>query len=106
MLARTGPNALTPATRTPEVVKFFKSMVHGKLFKLMRLYLIKEKNAGFSILLWIGAGLCYVAVFIQLALNLPVDMDNVVLGMVLIAVVVITGCFTYYQESKSSKVNK
>lgn len=56
-------------------------------------------------LLWVGAGLCYVAALVQFILNDVVDMDNIVLGLVLILVVVITGCFTYFQESKSSKVN-
>lgn len=61
---------------------------------------------GFSLLLWIGAGLCYIAALIQYGVNDVADMDNIVLGLVLIAVVVITGCFTYFQESKSSKVFK
>lgn len=55
-------------------------------------------------LLWIGAGLCHIAAIVQYAVNGKVDMDNIVLGFVLITVVVVTGCFTYYQESKSSKV--
>lgn len=75
--------------------------------KLMLHALIKcNYRLGFSLLLWIGAALCYIAALIQYGVNGTTDMDNIVLGMVLIAVVVITGCFTYFQESKSSKVRK
>merc|ERR1719223_1182666 len=39
---------------------------------------------GFALLLWLGANLCF--------------------GIVLTAVVLVTGIFSYYQESKSSKI--
>lgn len=81
-------------------------MVKLTEIELMGHALIKSKRLGFSLLLWIGAGLCYIAAFIQYLVNNTVDMDNIVLGLVLIAVVVITGCFTYFQEGKSSKVHK
>lgn len=48
LLARDGPNALTPPKQTPEIIKFLKQMV-----------------GGFSILLWIGAILCWIAYVIQ-----------------------------------------
>merc|ERR1711884_164866 len=52
----------------------------------------------------VGAILCYIAYTIQ-ATNYeePPD-DNLYLGVVLTAVVVVTGVFSYYQESKSSKI--
>merc|ERR1712076_148248 len=55
-------------------------------------------------LLWFGAILCFVAYTIQ-ATNYeePPD-DNLYLGVVLSAVVTVTGIFSYYQESKSSKI--
>jgi len=82
-----GPNALTPPKTTPEWVKFCKNLF-----------------SGFAMLLWIGAILCYIAYTIQ-ATNYeePPD-DNLYLGVVLTAVVVVTGVFSYYQESKSSKI--
>jgi len=82
-----GPNALTPPPTTPEWVKFCKNLF-----------------SGFAMLLWIGAILCFVAYTIQ-ALNFeePPD-DNLYLGIVLTVVVVVTGVFSYYQESKSSKI--
>jgi len=55
-------------------------------------------------LLWLGAVLCFIAYSIQATtMEQPPD-DNLYLGIVLTAVVVITGCFSYYQESKSSKI--
>merc|ERR1719211_987701 len=82
-----GPNALTPPPTTPEWVKFCKNLF-----------------SGFAMLLWIGAILCFIAYTIQ-ALNYeePPD-DNLYLGIVLTVVVVVTGVFSYYQESKSSKI--
>uniref|UniRef100_A0A9J8AHX4 ATPase Na+/K+ transporting subunit alpha 2a n=1 Tax=Cyprinus carpio carpio TaxID=630221 RepID=A0A9J8AHX4_CYPCA len=87
ILARDGPNALTPPPTTPEWVKFCKQLF-----------------GGFSILLWIGAILCFFAYSIQAAtVDEPVN-DNLYLGVVLSAVVIITGCFSYYQEAKSSRI--
>merc|ERR1719220_2885798 len=86
-LERDGPNALTPPPTTPEWVKFLKTLF-----------------GGFSCLLWLGALLCFLAYGIQAStLEEPPD-DNLYLGCVLTAVVVITGIFSYYQESKSSKI--
>merc|ERR1719419_1184804 len=86
-LERDGPNALTPPPTTPEWVKFLKALF-----------------GGFAMLLWLGAVLCFLAYGIQAStLEEPPD-DNLYLGCVLTAVVVITGIFSYYQESKSSKI--
>merc|ERR1719422_147406 len=82
-----GPNALTPPATTPEWVKFLQALF-----------------GGFAMLLWLGAILCFVAYSIQAsAFEEPPD-DNLYLGIVLTAVVVVTGIFSYYQESKSSKI--
>merc|ERR1719211_86561 len=82
-----GPNALTPPPTTPEWVKFCQCLF-----------------SGFALLLWVGAILCFVAYTIQ-ATNYeePPD-DNLYLGVVLTAVVTVTGIFSYYQESKSAKI--
>ncbi|TRY84835.1 hypothetical protein DNTS_002278, partial [Danionella cerebrum] len=87
ILARDGPNALTPPPTTPEWVKFCKQMF-----------------GGFSMLLWTGAVLCFLAYGIQAAMDDEPANDNLYLGVVLSAVVIITGCFSYYQEAKSSKI--
>jgi len=82
-----GLNALTPPPTTPEWVKFCQNLF-----------------GGFAMLLWVGAILCFVAYSIQAsAFEEPPD-DNLYLGIVLTAVVVVTGIFSYYQESKSSKI--
>lgn len=55
-------------------------------------------------LLWIGAILCFVAYSIQASTAEDPPGDNLYLGIVLTAVVVVTGCFSYYQEAKSSRI--
>ncbi|NP_001296716.1 sodium/potassium-transporting ATPase subunit alpha [Hydra vulgaris] len=86
-LERDGLNALTPPKQTPEWVKFCKQMF-----------------GGFSMLLWIGAILCFFAFGIRAVRDTNPNMDELYLGIVLSVVVIITGCFSYYQESKSSKI--
>eukprot|EP00095_Tigriopus_kingsejongensis_P009713 maker-scaffold115_size343722-snap-gene-2.21 protein:Tk09713 transcript:maker-scaffold115_size343722-snap-gene-2.21-mRNA-1 annotation:"sodium potassium-transporting atpase alpha chain" len=84
---RDGPNALTPPPTTPEWVKFCQNLF-----------------GGFALLLWLGAILCFLAYSIQASTFEEPPDDNLYLGVVLTAVVVITGIFSYYQESKSSKI--
>ncbi|KAG7315662.1 hypothetical protein KOW79_020528 [Hemibagrus wyckioides] len=87
ILERDGPNALTPPPTTPEWVKFCKQLF-----------------GGFCTLLWIGAFLCFLAYTIQVSTESEPVNDNLYLGIVLAAVVMVTGCFSYYQEAKSSKI--
>uniref|UniRef100_A0A8C8VR57 Sodium/potassium-transporting ATPase subunit alpha n=1 Tax=Pelusios castaneus TaxID=367368 RepID=A0A8C8VR57_9SAUR len=87
ILVQDGPNALTPPPTTPEWVKFCRQLF-----------------GGFSILLWIGAILCFLAYSIQAVMEDEPSNDNLYLGVVLAAVVIVTGCFSYYQEAKSSKI--
>ena len=60
ILARDGPNALTPPPTTPEWVKFCRQLF-----------------GGFSMLLWIGAVLCFLAYGIQVATEEEPQNDNV-----------------------------
>ncbi|XP_007945980.1 sodium/potassium-transporting ATPase subunit alpha-4-like [Orycteropus afer afer] len=87
ILEQEGPNTLTPPPTIPEWIKFCKQLF-----------------GGFSILLWIGSILCFVAYGIQFSFHEEFTKDNLYLGMVLSIVVIITGCFSYYQEAKSSKI--
>ncbi|XP_076838511.1 sodium/potassium-transporting ATPase subunit alpha-1-like isoform X2 [Brachyhypopomus gauderio] len=87
ILVRDGPNALTPPPATPEWVKFFRQLF-----------------GGFCTLLWIGSFLCFTAFTIQFTTENEPESDNLYLGIVLAAIVVVTGFFSYYQESKSSKI--
>merc|ERR1711887_26984 len=82
-----GLNALTPPPKTPEWVKFCKNMF-----------------SGFAMLLWVGAILCFFAYGIESASEEEPSNDNLYLGIVLSAVVTVTGIFSYYQESKSDKI--
>ncbi|GAB6023142.1 hypothetical protein CHUAL_007223 [Chamberlinius hualienensis] len=86
-LARDGPNALSPPKTTPEWVKFCKNLF-----------------GGFALLLWIGAILCFIAYSIQAGTFEEPPDDNLYLGIVLATVVIVTGCFSYYQEAKSSRI--
>ncbi|XP_005888792.2 potassium-transporting ATPase alpha chain 2 [Bos mutus] len=87
LLAQHGPNSLTPPKETSEIIKFLKQMV-----------------GGFSILLWIGAILCWIAYGIQYSNDHASSLDNVYLGSVLALVVILTGVFAYYQEAKSTNI--
>ena len=60
ILARDGPNQLTPPKTTPEWIKFCKQMF-----------------GGFAILLWIGAVLCFLAYSIQASTSEDPPGDNV-----------------------------
>ena len=82
-LERDGPNALSPPKTTPEWVKFCKQLF-----------------GGFSLLLWIGAVLCFAAFGVRNVREEDPAMDELYLGIVLAVVVIITGCFSYYQVFK------
>jgi len=77
-----GPNALTPPKQDPEWKK-----------------LLKQFTGWFSILLEVGALLS----FIGYALD-PDAPENLYIGVVLAAVVIITSVFSYYQEFKSNSI--
>lgn len=57
----------------------------------------------FSLLLWAGSALCFIAFGIQDDKN---DKSNLYLGVVLAVVVIITGCFSYAQTSKAASLMK
>ncbi|CAI5449985.1 unnamed protein product [Caenorhabditis angaria] len=87
ILARNGPNALSPPETTPQWVVFCKNLF-----------------GGFAMLLWIGSFLCLFAYTVDcLTIEYP-NVDNFYLGIVLMGVVIVTGCFQYYQESNASKI--
>lgn len=86
-LARDGPNALTPPKTTPWFIKF-----------------LQEMSGGFALLLWAGAILCFIAYGIESATMTYPNPDNLYLGIVLAAVVFITGCFSYFQRAKSERI--
>eukprot|EP00359_Climacostomum_virens_P000955 CAMPEP_0204898890 /NCGR_PEP_ID=MMETSP1397-20131031/1538_1 /ASSEMBLY_ACC=CAM_ASM_000891 /TAXON_ID=49980 /ORGANISM="Climacostomum Climacostomum virens, Strain Stock W-24" /LENGTH=1138 /DNA_ID=CAMNT_0052066777 /DNA_START=88 /DNA_END=3504 /DNA_ORIENTATION=+ len=60
---------------------------------------MKQLTGFFSLLLWAGAILCFIAY----GLN-PADASNLWLGVVLAIVVFATGCFAYYQDAKSASI--
>ncbi|KAH9116766.1 hypothetical protein AeMF1_009336 [Aphanomyces euteiches] len=76
-----GLNKLTPPKATPEIVKIFR-----------------ELTGFFSLLLWAAGILCEVCYALQ------GSTDNLYLGIVLFAVVIITGAFSYFQNRKSSSL--
>lgn len=86
-LQRDGPNCLSPPKTTPEWVKFCKNLF-----------------GGFALLLWSGAFLCFLAYGITEATYDDAPKDNLWLGIALTIVVIMTGCFSYFQEAKSSRI--
>lgn len=86
-LERDGLNELTPPPTTPEWIKFCQQLF-----------------GGFSTLLWVGSILCFVAYFLESRSNPNAMKDNLYLGIVLAAVVIITGIFSYFQERKASNI--
>ena len=60
LLAKNGPNALTPPPKTPEWVKFCQQLF-----------------GGFALLLWMGAFLCFFAYGIQFISSNNTTLDNV-----------------------------
>ncbi|XP_071959681.1 sodium/potassium-transporting ATPase subunit alpha-3-like isoform X2 [Antedon mediterranea] len=88
-LLRYGKNRLTPPPKTPEWLKFCRQLF-----------------GGFSTLLWLGSILCFFAFGIACSKTgfEETQKDNLYLGLVLAFVVIITGCFSYYQEAKSAAI--
>merc|ERR1712158_44947 len=76
-----GLNQLTPPPTTPEWIKFCQCLF-----------------SGFAMLLWFGAYGIQASAYKE-----PPD-DNLYFGIVLSAVVTVTGVFSYYQEAKSAKI--
>jgi sodium/potassium-transporting ATPase subunit alpha len=80
-LLANGPNSLTPPKRTPMWLKFLHHLV-----------------GGFAMLLWVGSVLCFIVY------GIDGGVENLTLGIVLAAVVIITGVFSFYQEFKSDSI--
>uniref|UniRef100_A0AAY5ERL1 Sodium/potassium-transporting ATPase subunit alpha n=1 Tax=Electrophorus electricus TaxID=8005 RepID=A0AAY5ERL1_ELEEL len=86
-LERDGPNELKPPKGTPEYVKFARQLA-----------------GGLQCLMWVAAVICFIAFGIECAKDEVASYDNLYLAITLIAVVVVTGCFGYYQEFKSTNI--
>ena len=80
--AEQGDNTLTQKVTSPWYMK-----------------LIHEFTSFFSLMLWIGAVLCFIAYGLD-----TTDKSNVYLGAVLIIIVVISGLTTFFQNSKSESI--
>jgi magnesium-transporting ATPase (P-type) len=74
-----GLNTLTPPYQEPALLKLFKAMI-----------------GGFSLLLWGGAILCFISYILDSSTK-----DNLYLGIVLAAVVFLTGVFQWYQDMQA-----
>ncbi|XP_078511557.1 potassium-transporting ATPase alpha chain 1 [Lissotriton helveticus] len=87
VLLRDGANELKPPKGTPEYVKFARQLA-----------------GGLQCLMWVAAVICMIAFGIQLSQGDLTSEDNLYLAVTLITVVVVTGCFGYYQEFKSTNI--
>ncbi|KRY48183.1 Sodium/potassium-transporting ATPase subunit alpha [Trichinella britovi] len=119
-LVRDGPNALSPPPQTPEWIKFAKNLFGGFAILLwigallcflaygvdyaMSENAIKDnKEWRLFIAAW-NLGIDDSAQWITVAQLSFIIVEELYLGVVLAAVVIITGCFQYYQEAKSEKI--
>uniref|UniRef100_A0A8B9KRE5 Potassium-transporting ATPase alpha chain 1 n=1 Tax=Astyanax mexicanus TaxID=7994 RepID=A0A8B9KRE5_ASTMX len=87
VLERDGPNELKPPKGTPEYVKFARQLA-----------------GGLQCLMWVAAVICFIAFGIEISKGEISGYDDLYLAITLIAVVVVTGCFGYYQEFKSTNI--
>ncbi|XP_063973224.1 sodium/potassium-transporting ATPase subunit alpha-like [Diachasmimorpha longicaudata] len=85
--AEFGANALTPPKKTSELWKLTKCCC-----------------GGFSTLIWAGAFLCFGSYILESATQEDPSQDHLWLGVVLVLLTMLTGMFSYYQESKSTKI--
>lgn len=81
-LQQYGPNLITPPKQMHPLLKFLIILI-----------------GGFQLMLWGGAILCFVVVGL-----VPEDVQTLALGIVLVAVVLVTSVFQFYQEGKSDNV--
>nr|CAH0099301.1 unnamed protein product [Daphnia galeata] len=86
-LRQDGPNSLKPMKGEPEWKKF-----------LVKLF------GGFHLLLLFGAFLCMAAFFMEYSSSDQPSYDNLWLSIILIALVIGTTIFAYYQERQSSSI--
>uniref|UniRef100_A0A1I8HCB3 Cation_ATPase_N domain-containing protein n=1 Tax=Macrostomum lignano TaxID=282301 RepID=A0A1I8HCB3_9PLAT len=83
-----GSNELTPPPTTPQWLRLLRCMTNM-----------------FANLLWIASILCIVAYGIDRAQNGQyAQIEQLILGIVLAVVNLLTGCFSFYQESKSEAI--
>ncbi|NP_001135833.1 uncharacterized protein LOC733327 [Xenopus laevis] len=87
VILRDGPNELKPPKGTPEYIKFARQLA-----------------GGLQCLMWVAAVICLIAFGIEESQGDLTSADNLYLAITLIAVVVVTGCFGYYQEFKSTNI--
>jgi magnesium-transporting ATPase (P-type) len=87
LLIKNGPNSLTPTKQKP----------------LWALFL-KQISNGFAILLWLGAFFSIIAFLLNYSKDKSTSYSNIYLAVVLVLVNLITGCFSFYQEYKSSQI--
>ncbi|XP_058866777.1 potassium-transporting ATPase alpha chain 1 [Acipenser ruthenus] len=87
VLERDGCNELKPPKGTPEYIKFARQLA-----------------GGLQCLMWVAAVICFIAFGILMGQGNLTSYDDLYLAIVLIAVVVVTGCFGYYQEFKSTNI--
>ena len=84
LLTKVGLNQLTDKKKTPKIILF-----------------LKEQTGFFSLILWFGAFLCFIAHGIYPD---KTDKSNLFLGCVLAIFNFITGVFSYYQSSKAASL--
>jgi sodium/potassium-transporting ATPase subunit alpha len=85
ILEKNGPNVLKPQPKTPKPISFLQNLF-----------------GGFGILLLAGAALCFVAYAIHYYNHNYDIKESLWLGIALIFVDIISGCFSFYQVLKKT----
>uniref|UniRef100_A0A9L0IIC2 Sodium/potassium-transporting ATPase subunit alpha n=1 Tax=Equus asinus TaxID=9793 RepID=A0A9L0IIC2_EQUAS len=101
-----GGDDIKLVTQNPVIQQIFEPLLqkNTQAAELLARNGPNQMVGGFSILLWIGAILCWIAYGIQYFNDKSSSLDSVYLGCVLALVVILTGIFAYYQEAKSTNI--
>eukprot|EP00457_Paulinella_chromatophora_P000842 gb/GEZN01000842.1/.p1 GENE.gb/GEZN01000842.1/~~gb/GEZN01000842.1/.p1 ORF type:complete len:1094 (+),score=168.27 gb/GEZN01000842.1/:116-3283(+) len=90
-------NGLTSAEANRRLQQYGENRLKPPKTKPIFFQFIGHLTGFFSLLLWAASVLCFIAYAVA-----PFDPSNLYLGIVLVVVVVITGIFSFYQDSKSA----
>ena len=84
-----GPNSVMAALEVPQWVRFLKCIFGGS-----------------SLILWLAAFLCFANYSIASGSTNSPPVENIALGIALIAVIIFTGIFSFVQEYKGAAIAK
>ncbi|XP_076755935.1 sodium/potassium-transporting ATPase subunit alpha [Xylocopa sonorina] len=87
LLNKSGLNALTPPRKISTAFRF-----------------LRRCFGGFSLLIWVGAALCFCNYLLERGTYGEASNEHLGLGVVLLALILVTAMFSHYQDAKSSRI--